>query len=104
MFWQAELEVMKIAYRPDSAMLEGACRNYARAVAADLQVDREGAVIDEPVFYKGDVLPNVTRKKKHPAVAVSSAAWSLVKSFCSEFGFSPVSRTRLTVGPARPFN
>jgi phage terminase small subunit len=28
---------------------------------------------------------------------VSNRAWTLVKSFCSEFGLSPVSRTRLAI-------
>jgi P27 family predicted phage terminase small subunit len=35
--------------------------------------------------------------KAHPAVAISRSAWAQVRSFCSEFGLSPVSRTRLSI-------
>ena len=35
--------------------------------------------------------------KNHPAVAVSNACWRNVRAFCSEFGLSPVSRTRLAI-------
>jgi P27 family predicted phage terminase small subunit len=38
------------------------------------------------------------RIKKHPAEMVSSRAWVLVHKFCSEFGLSPVARTRLAIG------
>jgi P27 family predicted phage terminase small subunit len=72
-------------------MLEGACRAYDRAVEADLIVQRDGLIMEE-VTEKGDV-----RIKKHPAVEISNRSWLLVKSFCSEFGLSPVSRVRLAV-------
>jgi P27 family predicted phage terminase small subunit len=36
-------------------------------------------------------------RKKNPAVEVSHAAWRHVHKFCSEFGMSPVSRTRLAI-------
>jgi len=35
--------------------------------------------------------------KTNPAVAISNAAWRQLRLFCSEFGFSPVSRTRLAI-------
>jgi P27 family predicted phage terminase small subunit len=96
-FWRVELEAMQLDCRPDAQMLEGACSNYARAVQADLILAKDGPVVDEVVLYKGEILIGVVRKKKHPAVAVSNAAWALVKGFCSEFGLSPVSRTRLAI-------
>jgi len=39
----------------------------------------------------------VVNVKPHPAVAQGNAAWALVRAFCSEFGFSPVSRARLAI-------
>jgi P27 family predicted phage terminase small subunit len=35
--------------------------------------------------------------KTNPAIHVSNQAWRLVRAFGSEFGLSPVSRTRLTI-------
>ena len=96
-FWKAELEDMGLDNRPDAMMLEGACVHYARAVYADALVLKEGPVVDEVVMYEGKAVEGVTRRKKNPAVTVSNESWEKVRAFCSEFGLSPVSRTRLTV-------
>lgn len=96
-FWRLELELMQLDSRPDRMILEGACVAYARAVAADTILHREGLIVRETVLYKGVGLQNVERNKKHPAIAVSNAAWTLVKAFCSELGLSPLSRTRLAI-------
>jgi P27 family predicted phage terminase small subunit len=100
-FWSEELAVMKIDKRPDGPMLEGACQQYARAVQADLIVDREGLVVTENfIDDEGKAFP--LRIKKHPAVEISNRSWLIVKAFCSEFGLTPVSRTRLTLdGPGK---
>lgn len=95
-FWVAELEQMNLDSRPDAMMLEGACVNYQRAVQADLVIQEQGITVEEPVTNKLGELVGV-KVKKHPACEVSARAWSLVKAFCSEFGLSPVSRTRLTI-------
>lgn len=89
--------MMNIDHRPDAMMLEGACVNYARAVLADQQLEREGITVEEKYVDEdsGEVI--VLKVKKHPAVEVSNAAWRQVRAFCSEFGLSPVSRTRLTI-------
>jgi P27 family predicted phage terminase small subunit len=100
-FWRAELELMQLDHTPDRVALEGAAVAYCRATEAELTVSREGAIVDEPVIYRGKPLSGVTRKKKHPAVTISNAAWSLMKIFCCEFGFTPLSRSRLTVEPRR---
>jgi len=95
-FWREELIAMHLDCRPDAMMLEGACVNYARAVQADLMLAQQGIVIGQPIFDgNGDRVG--TKIKNHPAVAVSNAAWNRVRAFCSEFGLSPVSRTRLTL-------
>lgn len=93
-FWREELEAMGIDSRPDAMMLEGACVNYARAVQADLILAR-GCQVEEPILdSEGDQIG--VKVKNHPAVAVSNACWRQVRAFCSEFGLSPVSRTRLS--------
>lgn len=96
-FWSDALVVMGIDKRPDAQMLEGACVNYARAVTADLEVEKVGITVIESIVDKesGEVIP--LKVKKNPAVDVSNAAWRQVRAFCSEFGLSPVSRTRLSV-------
>ncbi|MGH9522720.1 MAG: phage terminase small subunit P27 family [Terriglobales bacterium] len=95
-FWSAELADMQLDNRPDAMMLEGACVNYARAVAADLIVEREGMIVTESyVNDEGEIIP--LKQKYHPAITVSNSAWRQVRAFCSEFGLSPVSRTRLSI-------
>jgi P27 family predicted phage terminase small subunit len=95
-FWTAELESMGLDRRPDAMMLEGACVHYERAVKADLTIQKEGLIVTESVIGKtGEIL--VTKYRNHPAVAISNAAWRHLRAFCSEFGLSPVSRTRLSI-------
>lgn len=94
--WAEELEVMKLNRRPDAPALEAACRAYDRAVKADLLLDKEGLLVKEQVIAEdGEVI--VLKVKKHPAVEISSRAWMTVKAFVTEFGFTPASRTRLTI-------
>ena len=94
--WKLELVLMGLDSRPDAMMLEGACVHYARAVQADMVIARSGSTIEEPIVNsEGEEIG--TKIRKHPAVEVSNRAWMLAKAFCSEFGLSPVSRTRLTI-------
>ena len=98
-FWARELEVMQLDQRPDAHMLEGACVAYSQAVDADLEIQRTGITIKETyIADDGDVI--ILKIKKNPAVDISRAAWTQVRMFCTEFGFSPVSRARLA-GAAR---
>lgn len=87
---------MNLDSRPDAMMLEGACLNYSRAVDADLIVARDGLMVEESVLNE-DGEKIVLKVRCHPAITVSNAAWRQVRAFCSEFGLSPVSRTRLAV-------
>jgi P27 family predicted phage terminase small subunit len=102
-FWAAELVAMKLDKRPDGPMLEGACRAYERAVKADLLLDKEGWTFQDKTVSvtkkaDGEEIKSVSaRTRTHPAIAISHKAWMLVKAFCSEFGLSPVSRTRLSI-------
>ncbi len=95
-FWSEELETMKLSKRPDGPMLEGACVAYSRAVEADLILATEGILVRD--IFINDAGEAITLKtKKHPAVEISNRSWLIVKAFCSEFGLSPVSRTRLSI-------
>lgn len=98
-FWKVELEGMQLDSRPDAQMLEGACVNYARAVEADRLLAISGILVVEPIF-DGERKVVGAKMKSHPAVAISNSSWRNVRAFCSEFGLSPVSRTRLTLEKA----
>lgn len=95
-FWREELIEMNLDCRPDAMMLEGACIGYAGAVQADLIVAKEGPVLT--LHTKDPQTGRWIRKvKTNPAVTISKSSWAQVRSFCSEFGLSPVSRTRLAL-------
>ena len=96
-FWREELEGMGLDRRPDAQMLEGACVNYARAVEADLIVARDGIMLEISEIDKETGERILLKSQYHPAITVSNAAWRQVRAFCSEFGLSPVSRTRLAI-------
>lgn len=99
-FWVEELGKMNLDCRPDAQMLEGACVNYSRAVDADIAVNRDGITIEESVIDEESGERILLKMRAHPAIAISNKSWMLVHRFCSEFGMSPVSRTRLTIEKA----
>jgi P27 family predicted phage terminase small subunit len=96
-FWVRELEIMNIDRRPDAAMLEGACVAYDAAVRAYETLEQQGPLIAKKVIEPATGKLVVVDVKTHPAVRQRNQAWALVRSFCSEFGLSPVSRARLAV-------
>lgn len=94
-FWAEELMAMEQDHRPDAMMLEGACVNYARAVKADGIIERVGVTVEISEIDKDSGERFILKISTHPAVGVSNAAWRQTRAFCSEFGMSPVARTRL---------
>lgn len=84
-FWAEEIAIMNYDRKPDATMLEGAAMNYARAIQSELQLAREGLTLRSK---NGMVRAN-------PVVAICNAAWTQVRHFCTEFGLSPASRTRI---------
>jgi P27 family predicted phage terminase small subunit len=96
-FWSEELEAMGLDRRPDAQMLEGACVAYEAAVKAYETIQQQGAVIAKKAIDPLTQKLTVIDVKTHPAVAQRNAAWVLVRAFCSEFGLSPASRTRLSI-------
>jgi P27 family predicted phage terminase small subunit len=95
--WSRELVAMRLDRRPDGPMLEAACLNYAAAIELHDTLQKQGRF-----FVKRSVDPQTGKFvaigiKSHPAVAQLNAAWALVRAFCSEFGFSPISRSRLAI-------
>jgi P27 family predicted phage terminase small subunit len=95
-FWRAELQRMDLDRRPDRPMLEGACIAYAEAVACFQLVEKQGRVIPRRAR---DASGNwvVVGMVAHPGVRQRNQALLIMRAFCSEFGLSPISRTRLSV-------
>ncbi len=96
-FWSQELAAMNLDRRPDAMMLEGACVAYETAVYAQEQIQKHGRL-----FIKRAVDPKtgeltVIDVRTNPIVSIGDKAWSQLRAFCSEFGFSPVARARLTI-------
>lgn len=94
---RAELEAMELDARADALALEAACVNYATSVRAHLAIEKHGEVIQDPIVSRdtGKIIGHRTRK--NPWLTVREHAQRLLLSFCSEFGISPVARTRLSV-------
>jgi P27 family predicted phage terminase small subunit len=97
--WAKELQKMDLDRRPDAAMLEGAVIAYAEAVACYLLVEKQGRMLPRRAR---DANGNwvVVGMVAHPAVRQRNQALLIMRAFCSEFGLSPISRTRLSVEPA----
>ena len=91
--WKQELEIMEMDKTPDAQMLEGACVAYQRAVGADCEVSRDGISLRTFDVIEGEAV--LKEIKNHPAIKISLEYWKQVKSFCTEFGFTPASRSRL---------
>src|SRR6516162_2814097 len=95
--WSAELQAMGLDSAADAQLLEAACVNFQTAVRAQLKIEKQGEVIDEPIISRdtGQIIGH--RSKKNPWVAIRDHAQRLLLSFCSEFGLSPSARTRLNI-------
>jgi len=70
---------------------------YEAAVDAYETIQKQGRLVAKRVLDPETNKLVVTNVKPHPAVAQGNAAWALMRAFCSEFGLSPVSRTRLAI-------
>lgn len=88
---------MDLDRRPDGPMLEGACIAYDASIDAYLTIKTQGRFIAKRALDPKTNTMVVTDVKPHPAVRQGNQAWALMRAFCSEFGLSPVSRTRLAV-------
>jgi P27 family predicted phage terminase small subunit len=95
--WSEELARMHLDCRPDAQMLEGACVAYEAAVECYETILKQGRLVAKRILDPQTNTLVVANVKPHPAVAQMNAAWMLLKAFGSEFGLSPVSRTRLAI-------
>jgi P27 family predicted phage terminase small subunit len=99
-FWVAELEGMNLDCRPDAPMLEGACASYGTYADLQVLIEKQGHLVAKRERNPQTGQLEVTDIRPHPGLAVRDRALALMRSFCCEFGLTPVSRARLSVEPA----
>lgn len=89
-----ELNRVGVLCKVDRAALAAYCQAFAELADATRMLEKEGRVIESPVFSKaGELVGHV--KKLHPAVKLQRDAFARVKQFLGEFGLTPSSRVRL---------
>lgn len=86
-FWCPALASMNLAKQPDALTLEAACMAYHELREAYDALESDGRTLAD----------NNGRQYNHPAVTRMKNSMTAVRSFTSEFGLSPVGRTRLTI-------
>jgi P27 family predicted phage terminase small subunit len=82
------LEAIGILTKVDGAAFAGYCQAYARWKEAEEFLSKHGTIFKTPSGYIQQV----------PQVSIAQAYLKIMKDFCSEFGLTPASRTRLHVG------
>ena len=84
-----ELERLSLLTIVDRGALAAYCQAWARAVAAEEVIAKEGAT-----YWSA-----TGQWKTRPEVYIAMREWQAVRSFGSEFGLTPASRTRMSVVP-----
>jgi P27 family predicted phage terminase small subunit len=85
----------------DRAGLAAYCCAWAQFAWAEGVIQREGAIVSEPVqTAKGEVVGS--RMKAHPAVKMRHDAAAQMGAFLDRFGLTPAARSRLTGGGGPP--
>ena len=79
------LNKMRVLSESDLLGLQGLCMSYARARAADMEVQLNGLLITGAWG----------RKVTNPAVVISRNAWTEVRKFVQEYGMTPAARARV---------
>lgn len=87
-----ELEAMRLLTVVDRAALAGYCQAYARWRQAEEILEAEGLIFETPNGYL----------QQRPEVSIAQKSLQLMKSFAAEFGFTPSSRTRISVTEREP--
>ena len=82
-----ELRRLGLATIVDRTALSAYCQAYARWRQAEEILNREGFVFETGTGYLAP----------RPEVAIAQKSMTLMKGFASEFGFTPASRTRISL-------
>jgi len=90
------LEKMGVLTTADGPALGAYCKLHAQILQAEAAIAKFGIVTAQLNEETG-----VAVLKKNPAVTVKAEALRLVKAFLLEFGLTPASRSKLSVGEGR---
>jgi P27 family predicted phage terminase small subunit len=95
LFLSEQAKAMGMDFRIDSLSLAGACQAYGRAIDADAVIDSLGPTFTTPNGYV----------QQRPEVSIALQNWKMFKAFATEWGFTPASRSRLSIElPSDKFN
>ena len=83
----SSLETMGVLTTADIAAFAGYCQAYARWKEAEEFITKHGSVFRTPSGYVQQV----------PQVSIAQQNLKIMQSFCSEFGLTPATRSRLAI-------
>ena len=83
----SSLEAMGVLTTADIAAFAGYCQAYARWKEAEEFITKHGSVFRTPSGYVQQV----------PQVSIAQQNLKIMQSFCSEFGLTPATRSRLAI-------
>lgn len=81
------LEELGVLTQVDAAAFAGYCQAYARWKEAEEFLSKHGTIFKTPSGYIQQV----------PQVSIAQTYLKIMKDFCSEFGLTPSSRSRIVV-------
>lgn len=82
-----QLEVMGVLTQVDATAFAGYCQAYARWKEAEEFITKHGTIFKTPAGYIQQV----------PQVSIAQTYLKIMKDFCSEFGLTPSSRSRICI-------
>lgn len=85
------LEELGILTEIDASAFSGYCQAYARWKEAEEFLSKHGTIFKTPSGYIQQV----------PQVSIAQTYLKIMKDFCSEFGLTPSSRSRINAGTAK---
>lgn len=82
------LEAMGVLTQADLTAFAGYCQAYARWKEAEEFISKHGSIFQTPSGYVQQV----------PQVSIAQQNLKIMQSFCSEFGLTPATRSRIIAG------
>lgn len=88
------LDAMGVITEADLSAFEGYCQSYARWREAEDFLTQHGTIFKTPSGYVQQV----------PQVSIAMQNLKIMQSFCTEFGLTPASRSRIAVNAEKAQN
>ena len=83
-----KMEQLGVLTEVDMAAFAGYCQAYARWKEAEEFISKHGSIFQTPSGYVQQV----------PQVSIAQQNLKIMQSFCSEFGLTPATRSRIIAG------